>query len=514
MLNQLQTQGISDWITAAENGGSTYAYPINAVVRYSNALWISQVAANTAVPGADATKWAPFGLPTNFYNVSDTGAANAYVATLTPAITAYTTLLRLSLKVANSNTGASTLNLNTVGAVAIRKRSYAGALVALAGGELVAGNVYDFVHDGTYFQLLGQAGVSGTEFQQNSPIVPTAVGGTADAITATYAPAVTALTNGMSLMVRAAYANATTTPTFTPASGLIAAKTIVKGNGLALAVADIAGAGHWVELQYDSTLDKWVLLNPANGVSVPSNASANGYFRNLKILVTSSTAITVTADALVLTDGAGNYKTVTNFSQTIATGTAGAGGLDTGSIAASSWYNVYAGCNASGAPTAYLSLSATAPTKPSGYAFFSRLGAVRTASGSAVLLGTIQSGRRAQYVVGGANVSAAIVMASGTSGSATTPTWTAVAVGPFVPPTASAIFGTLSTPSTGGASMVAPNNSYGAYTSTTNPPPVMANVQNGYGMNNQFNFELESSNIYWAANVASTLAVNGWEDNL
>lgn len=94
-----------------------------------------------------------------------------------------------------------------------------------------------------------------------------AAGGTADAITGSYTPGIAALTNGMTLFVRAGSANATTTPTFTPASGTIAAKTIVKGAGAALAAGDIAGGGHWIGLQYDLTLDKWVLLNPATGVA-------------------------------------------------------------------------------------------------------------------------------------------------------------------------------------------------------------------------------------------------------
>ena len=90
--------------------------------------------------------------------------------------------------------------------------------------------------------------------------------GTADAITSSYTPAITALSNGMTLYVRAASANATVTPTFTPNNGTIAAKNIVKGAGQALVAGDIAGAGHWIELQYDVTLDKWVLQNPATGV--------------------------------------------------------------------------------------------------------------------------------------------------------------------------------------------------------------------------------------------------------
>lgn len=94
--------------------------------------------------------------------------------------------------------------------------------------------------------------------------IPTAVaGGTADAITADFTPNV-ALANGTTVIVRAGAANATTTPTFAP-DGLTA-KTIVKGNNLALVAGDIAGAGHWLEMNFDTVLDKWVLQNPAKGV--------------------------------------------------------------------------------------------------------------------------------------------------------------------------------------------------------------------------------------------------------
>lgn len=96
--------------------------------------------------------------------------------------------------------------------------------------------------------------------------------GTADAITATFNPPLT-LTNAMSAIVRAGSANATTTPTFAP-DGLTA-KTIVKGNNIALAVGDIAGAGHWLEMNFDSVLDKWVLQNPyGSGVQIASDAEA------------------------------------------------------------------------------------------------------------------------------------------------------------------------------------------------------------------------------------------------
>lgn len=89
-----------------------------------------------------------------------------------------------------------------------------------------------------------------------------AAGGTVDAITGTFSPAPTAFINGLTYFVRAAGSNTSATPTFTPNSGTLAAKTIVKRNNQALVVGDIAGAGHWLELAYDSVLDKFVLLNP------------------------------------------------------------------------------------------------------------------------------------------------------------------------------------------------------------------------------------------------------------
>ena len=117
-------------------------------------------------------------------------------------------------------------------------------------------------------QALIQQGLQDNQFNSASAT------GTADALIGAFSPTIAALPSVgvLTVYVRAAFANATTTPTFTPNSGVIAAKSIVKGAGAALAAGDIAGAGHWIELQYDLTLDKWVLLNPATGVSsAPSN---------------------------------------------------------------------------------------------------------------------------------------------------------------------------------------------------------------------------------------------------
>lgn len=120
----------------------------------------------------------------------------------------------------------------------------------------------------------------------NAALTATA-GGTADAITATYSPAPAALVAGLTLYVRAASANATTTPQFSP-NGLTG-KVITKNNNQALAVGDIAGAGHWLHLVYDSTNGVWELINPATVVgAVQTGGTANGvaYLNGSKVLTT------------------------------------------------------------------------------------------------------------------------------------------------------------------------------------------------------------------------------------
>lgn len=89
--------------------------------------------------------------------------------------------------------------------------------------------------------------------------------GTVNAITATFTKPVT-LEGGKMVKVRAIGANTSQTVTFNP-NGL-GAKPVVKGNDAPLAVGDIAGAGYWITMIYDATLEKWVLQNPATGVTL------------------------------------------------------------------------------------------------------------------------------------------------------------------------------------------------------------------------------------------------------
>src|SRR5574343_1035373 len=85
-------------------------------------------------------------------------------------------------------------------------------------------------------------------------------GGSVDAITATYSPAIT-LDDKLIVTVVSAGRNTTTTPTFTPNS--LSTRTITKNGGQALAVGDTGGAGYVMMLEYNATNTRWELLNPA-----------------------------------------------------------------------------------------------------------------------------------------------------------------------------------------------------------------------------------------------------------
>jgi microcystin-dependent protein len=194
-----------------------------------------------------------------YYNASN--PAQAYSGPNNSGSQNYTTRKGVCTVSAKAGVAATTGSQTTPAPDA----GYIGAFVvtvAYGQTQILAGNIS--AYGGAPF--LPSAGLVVGGLQGNACNI-SAADGTADAITGSYTPGISALTNGMTLYVRAGSANATTTPTFTPNSGTIAAKTIVKGNGLALAAGDIAGGGHWIELQYDLTLDKWVLLNPATGVS-------------------------------------------------------------------------------------------------------------------------------------------------------------------------------------------------------------------------------------------------------
>ena len=256
-------------------------------------------------------------------------------------------------------------------------------------------------------------------------------------------------------------------------------------------------------------------LQLADNSILVNAATIQGGFKNLQLNSNGTTStVNISADSLTLSSSTSQYIRLNSVILTPTTGSSGANGLDTGSWAYSTWYYVFV-INGTSGTAGLFSLSATAPTLPSGYTYFARVGAIRIQSATSYYpLAFKQYGRRVQYVVGSTGNMLGMpqmgVGAAGTGIGSTTATWAAVGVSVFVPPTAAKIC--LISGSTGSSSaMVAPNTNYGGDTSTTNPPPMTSRAH----WWQQTDLVLESANIYWVSDATSAyLYCNGWEDNL
>lgn len=104
---------------------------------------------------------------------ADTGAANAYVITLTPAPSAYAAGQRFAFKATNANTTTSTLNVNALGVKTLKKN---GGVDNLETGNIVAGQIVEVEYDGTNLQVVSP--IVGT-----TPIFTKAYESTAQTIT-------------------------------------------------------------------------------------------------------------------------------------------------------------------------------------------------------------------------------------------------------------------------------------------------------------------------------------------
>lgn len=87
------------------------------------------------------------------------GTANALTLSVTPALASYATHQAFRVKIASNNTGAATMNVDSLGAKTIKKPS-GGALVDLSADDLVADAIAVLSYNGTYLILDGGGGGS------------------------------------------------------------------------------------------------------------------------------------------------------------------------------------------------------------------------------------------------------------------------------------------------------------------------------------------------------------------
>lgn len=85
----------------------------------------------------------------------DTGVVNAYLVSLSPAPTAYVDGMHVFVKILNTNTAASTINVNSLGVKSITTSDG----VALISNELIAGQVAHLIYNGTNFNLISNENI-------------------------------------------------------------------------------------------------------------------------------------------------------------------------------------------------------------------------------------------------------------------------------------------------------------------------------------------------------------------
>lgn len=95
---------------------------------------------------------------------ADTGTTNTFAVALAPAATAYAAGMTVTFKALHANTGASTINVNSLGAKSLKKVNGS----ALESGDIQVGQVATVVYDGTNFQLVNTLPISPTYVGQTS----------------------------------------------------------------------------------------------------------------------------------------------------------------------------------------------------------------------------------------------------------------------------------------------------------------------------------------------------------
>lgn len=213
---------------------------------------------------------------------TDTGTANAYVCSFKPTITALTDGLKLSFQAAHANTGASTLNVNGLGAEPI----LGGAHQALQGGEIIAGGKIQVVWSSALssFVLLEQTG------------------GAAQVAPATESEHAMQLGQATGRLLNVQVF--TSSGTYTPTAGTTRVKVKVMGAG---------GAGGGTPATTSSQ------------VAIGGSGSAGGYAESLITSGFAGASITVGAGGVAATNAAGGNGGASSFGALVSCGGGGGG---------------------------------------------------------------------------------------------------------------------------------------------------------------------------------------------
>jgi hypothetical protein len=464
----------------------------------------------------------------NYLGGTSTGTNTVAVTTTQPlsgfALTRGYSVLFTAL---NTNTGATTLNVNTLGAINLFRTSPSGPQ-ALTGGEIIAGDLVWAVYDGTQFQLIN----SGAQYGGFGPLVSLTSATTTDLGTV---PTHNVNITGTTTITAFGSTASTTFPvynltfsgalllTYNATSLILPSTASITTAANDTATALYLGSGNWQIMDY----------RRANGTSVVSPTPLCGFSGLYVHNDSSQSTITWIWDSSVLVNATGNvpvFSTGKTGTVNITTGTSGtstAGGMDGTAPAINSFVYLYAIYNGTAWNVVGSNVvPASFTTRPTGYDWVCYMGAIKVDS-SVHLYGTILRGAEGQYVVGGPGNTVLPSIANGINGSANcttaspTPTLFTVrgsaGAGVWIPANATKGFYVVNTNfANGGAGTVwlAPNASYGGGIGAAfvSPPPITVQAASTAAMGSMM---FEANTIAYCANNAQGQAqVLGWKDQV
>jgi hypothetical protein len=247
------------------------------------------------VVATDAVQYAQ--LQANATTIATVTGTDTLVGSLTPALTAYATGNLFSFVAVNTNTGATTININSLGAKSITK----SGTTALVAGDIVSGQVYLIEYDGTRFQL----------FNPSSAIQVYPGAGIANSTGSAWGTSYT--TTGSGTVVALATSPTFVTPILgTPTSGNLSTCT-ADGTNL-VGYRNIPQVGSAKTASYTlvaSDVGKFVVLGTSGLVVVPASVFAVG--DAISVFNNTTAAITCTSSAITAYLG-GTNTVVTSFS--------------------------------------------------------------------------------------------------------------------------------------------------------------------------------------------------------